>query len=442
MASKEDSKSEGKKSSVLEGAEELLTEWGYALNMMAFSSREGFNSFREIERDAATHWFQRIIGKLPKTKTAYEAAVKFRDLADERRVILKGNFKLEEKGDTILGTFLSHDCPYKKCCIARRREGKDYVCFRAAPFVNAVRLMSGKEYRADVFYEQTEPGKACILRGVPTELAFKVGLSYKLSKGTVKVHELDCKKVGIGMVDTVTVMPSRKEISGRKINAMSYSQAKYPPGMILMNIADAKSLGLGEKDTVFVKKAGEGAEVSLVGEEEYEAKSGEYETPEVKEESGEEEKAGKTESEAGKEKTAPEGEEAKETEKGAEPEKAKPKEAVRSGEEKEAKPAEAEEKAPKEKPPAKREEPVITQSEEELEKPAMPQEEPKKEEKKPEGGEAKETEKGAEPEKAKAEKKKAKPRKPKKAKKRAVYGHKEAEKKELESKIDNIRQKT
>jgi len=263
-------------SKVLEGAEELISEWGYALDELAFSTREGFNAFREIESDAARHWFKTTVGKLPKTKTAYEAVVKYRDLADERKVISKDNFKLEEKGETILGTFLSQDCPYRSCCIERKKENKQFVCFRATPFIVAIRLMAEKEYKADVLYEQTNPGKACMLKGVPTQIAFKVGLSYKLGKGNVKINDLDCGKLGIDIIDKVTITPSRKELAGKKLTLMSASQTKYPAGMVIMNIADAKGLGLEEKDTVFINKAGEGEDVKLVDTGKYEAKAGEY----------------------------------------------------------------------------------------------------------------------------------------------------------------------
>jgi len=261
---------------VLEGAEELISEWGYALDELAFSTRDGFNTFREIENDAAKHWFKATVGKLPKVKTAYESVVNYRDLADERKVISKENFKLEEKGETILGTFLSQDCPYRTCCIERKKENKQFVCFRATPFIVAIRLMAEKEYKADVIYEQTNPGKACMLKGVPTQIAFKVGLSYKLSKGNIKINDIDCAKIGIDIIDKVTVSPSRKELAGRKLTLMSASQTKYPAGMIIMNIADAKGLGLEEKDTVFINKAGEGEDVKLVDTGEYGAKAGEY----------------------------------------------------------------------------------------------------------------------------------------------------------------------
>lgn len=261
---------------VLEGAEELLVEWGYALNELAFASRGGYNTFKEIEKAAATNWLKRVAGELPKTETAYQAAVQFRDLADQRKVIAKQNFQLEEKGGMVQGIFLSKDCPYRKCCMERKKIGKQFVCFRAAPFIKAIKLMAEKEYKSEVLYEQTEPGRSCLVRGLPTEMTFTVGLSYKVSRSTVKIHELDCQKIGIGIIDQVMVQPTRKEITGKRLVALSYSQTKYPPGMILMNVADAKSLGLLESDTIIIRKAKEEEVVELVKPESYEAEAGKY----------------------------------------------------------------------------------------------------------------------------------------------------------------------
>lgn len=280
---------------VLEGAEELLTEWANALDENAFASPEGMRNVNEIESDAAKHWLQTTVGALPKAKTAFKAAEKFRDLAEKRNVIVKENFKLEEKNEIILGTFLSHDCPYKKCCSTRKKEGKKFLCFRSTPFTIAIQLMTNQNYKTEVLSEQTNPGSVCIIQALPSQISFRVGLSFKLSKGTVKIHDLDAEKVGVDLIDTVVVKPSRKEIADKKVTLMSYTQTKYPPGMVLMNVSDAKTLGLEEKDEVFISKAGGGEEATLVETEKYESKPGEYEIPGL-EISEEEEKAfkGKT----------------------------------------------------------------------------------------------------------------------------------------------------
>jgi len=118
-----------------------------------------------------------------------------------------------------------------------------------------MKLMTDKEYKSEILFEQTNPGKICIVKGLTTQIAFKVGLSYKLSKGTVKINDIDLAKIGIGLIDNVAITPSGKENGGKKLILMSYSQTKYPAGMVVMNIQDAKSLGLSEKDTVYVIKA-------------------------------------------------------------------------------------------------------------------------------------------------------------------------------------------
>jgi PAS domain S-box-containing protein len=107
---------------------------------------------------------------------------------------------------------------------------------------------------------------------------FKVGISYKLGRGTVKIHDIDCKKIGIGIIDNVVVKPTSKEGSGKKITAMSYSQSKFPQEMIIMSPTDVKSLGLEEEDTVYVTKAvGADQEVELVEDYDYAPAAGEYE---------------------------------------------------------------------------------------------------------------------------------------------------------------------
>lgn len=423
---------------VLEGAEELIVEWSYALNELAFASRGGLNTFREIEETAADHWLKKIAGKLPKTKTAYEAAMKFRDIADERKVILKDNFKLEEKEGTVLGTFLSHDCPYKNCCILRKKEGKKFICFRATPFITAISSMTDKEHRSEILYEQTNPGKVCIIKGIPTQTAFKVGLSYRLSKGTVKINDIDLEKIGIGLIDNVTITPSRKELSEKKLTAMSYSQTKYPAGMIIMNIQDAKSLGLEEKDTVFVTKAGEKEEAKLIETESYEAEKGEYEIPGLEVEKMEEEKEvkGKEEEIGGEEKAVKseeKPEEGKETreeniEKGGEVSKEPIEEGT--GEEKAEPLKEVKEESVEKKPKEiKKEKPVI--KEKSMKKPEkIPK--PKDISKKPQSKQK--------PTKSKEEKKISKPaeQKPKPAKKEKSED-KNKQKKDFESQIEALR---
>jgi PAS domain S-box-containing protein len=93
-----------------------------------------------------------------------------------------------------------------------------------------------------------------------TQRVFKVGISYKLGKGTVKIHDIDCKKIGIGIIDNVVVKPTKKELINRKVTAMSYSQSKFPREMIVMSPADVRSLGLEEEDTVYVTKSTGGQE--------------------------------------------------------------------------------------------------------------------------------------------------------------------------------------
>jgi len=279
-------KEEKVQTDILEGAEELLVSFANSLNDLAFSSEDGARSESELSSSAARYWFKDYLKELPKVATPYDAVQKFRDFADERKVIIKENFSLKEKNSIITGTFLSQDCPYRNCCLVRKKEGKKFLCFRAVPFTTAIQLMADKNYRRDVIYEQTTPGKICVIKGSPSEISFKIGLSYKLSSGTIKIHEMDMAALGLDVIETVKVTPSRKEIEKNTLIAMAYSHSKYSPGMVLMNINDAKKIGLDEKDTVYVRLAKQGEQVNLVkdfelDENSYKVDEKAYELPEV-----------------------------------------------------------------------------------------------------------------------------------------------------------------
>lgn len=252
-----------KKAMVLEGAEELLVEWAFSLSDFAFASNNKYQFFREIERNAALHWFKRIFGTLPKANTPYEAAITFRDLADERNVILKENFELEEDGNGVIGTFKSHDCPYRECSALRLKENAPFVCFRATPFITAMQLMINQQFKSEVIIEKTIPGEVCNVRAMPVLTQLRVALSLRQGKGTVKINEIDRQTIGIDFVDNVVI----KSIDGsnEEIALMSFVQSRTPSGHIFMNPIDAKSAGIKEDDLVYIITETEGKDVDLVG---------------------------------------------------------------------------------------------------------------------------------------------------------------------------------
>jgi hypothetical protein len=238
-----------------ESSEELLLAFANSLDDLAVESKEGLNVEYKISSNAAHYWFRNAVGTLPKANSPYEAAEKFREIADNHGVIKKENFRLSEKNKIINALFISSDCPYKKCCGERKAQSKGFVCFRAIPFITAINLMTGQDYRREVIVEKTTPGQLCTIQASPMESKFSVGYSYKLSSGTIKVNELDLPKIGIDIIDTVKIIAKSPEGKENNMIALAYSQTKYPTGMIIMNIKDAIDLGIKEKDVVSIKKA-------------------------------------------------------------------------------------------------------------------------------------------------------------------------------------------
>jgi PAS domain S-box-containing protein len=138
-----------------------------------------------------------------------------------------------------------------------------------------------------VFAAAREIGKAELkaarareLQRMSKQLVFKVALSYKMSEGSVKLNEKDAQKAGLDLVDTVIVKPTDKEISGRKISAMSMTASRLPEGMIVLSIPDLRQLGLEEGDTVYIVKSG--TEASSVEDDYVPAEPFKAHTPDLK----------------------------------------------------------------------------------------------------------------------------------------------------------------
>jgi PAS domain S-box-containing protein len=130
----------------------------------------------------------------------------------------------------------------------------------------------------EISRSELKAARARELQRVSKQIVFKVIVSYKMSKGNVKLSEIDARKMSIDLVDNVTVNPTRAEIANKRFTALSMTNSRLPEGTLVMSVPDSKLLGLEENDTVFLSKAGADAEIDLVDSESYASKPGEYES--------------------------------------------------------------------------------------------------------------------------------------------------------------------
>ncbi len=133
-----------------------------------------------------------------------------------------------------------------------------------------------------VFAAAREIGKAELKAAHARELAriskfvFRIIISNKVSKGTVKINEDDAIKIGVGLVDDVIIKPTKKEIADRKLVAMSLTAKTCPQDAVIINAGDANLLGLEEDDTVFINKTEAEEKPEFVEEETYESVKNDY----------------------------------------------------------------------------------------------------------------------------------------------------------------------
>jgi PAS domain S-box-containing protein len=92
------------------------------------------------------------------------------------------------------------------------------------------------------------------LQRISKQTLFRVVIGRKLGKGTMKLSEFDARKLNLEVVDTVSIKPTRSDISGNKITTMSLTSSKIPKSTIVLNALDFRTLGLEEEDTVFLYK--------------------------------------------------------------------------------------------------------------------------------------------------------------------------------------------
>jgi PAS domain S-box-containing protein len=126
---------------------------------------------------------------------------------------------------------------------------------------------------------ELKSARARELQRVSKRTIFKVVLGRKLGKGSVKISERDAMNLRLDIVDNVNVKPTREDLSGKKIIAMSMTSTRIPSGTIVVSPGDFRNLGLEEDDTVFIIKANADEEPTLVDIEQYGAQPGEYEIP-------------------------------------------------------------------------------------------------------------------------------------------------------------------
>lgn len=236
----------------LEASSEMLNEWIFALEKLT-QTPNGLRWYREIEADAARGWFTRNLpAKFKPTRTAYDACVQYRELADSTGLLTKEQLILEEKGRNVQGTFLQ-PCPYVKACIWTREGGMNLVCLRATPFIMAIELIAKKTYKSQL--ASFDPEKACVVLGLPAEKEFEVVASAVLGEGSLRVNPVDARDLGVDFVDNVVVNVVREE-SRARLNLMAFTSSTVPAGMVVMNPIDVRRLELKKQETVSLRRTG------------------------------------------------------------------------------------------------------------------------------------------------------------------------------------------
>jgi hypothetical protein len=253
----------------------LLDEWLDAIEELKKTSPR---TYEELEEYADKEWAYYIAHELEVADGPLELISNYLDLISDKGIINAEDFKLEKRGKDI-----------------HIRISGDYspIILRGKFFAQLIDMALTKIYDA----EDQKSGNVYTIKLSPGVFTLKVALSYRTGRGSINVSDKDLGKLGMDMIENVTLVPAKKEIG---IAEMMSSSSRISPGFVVMNVADANLVGVKEGDRVELikKEAGEetekeaGEEIKKSGEETAKEPEEEKEQDigEEKEETTEEEK--------------------------------------------------------------------------------------------------------------------------------------------------------
>jgi hypothetical protein len=243
----------------------LLDEWMDAIERLRINDPR---TYEKIEDYANKEWASFIADELEVADQPLDLIKNYLNLISEKGIIIRKDITAEKKGEKIIITVSGDNTSFV-------RRGKF--------FSHLIEIANSKIYD----FKEIESGNTCKIELSPSVFTLRVGLSYKIGRGSINISEKDLGKLGMDMIENVTLVPYGKDTG---IGEMMFSNSKVPRGYVFMNVADATLIGLKEMDKVeLIKKESEEKEEETAEEQEKAEKAENTEQEDEKLENPEEE---------------------------------------------------------------------------------------------------------------------------------------------------------
>jgi hypothetical protein len=225
----------------------LLNEWLDAIEELKKTNPK---TYEEIEEYADKEWASYIADELEVADEPLELINNYLNLISDKGIISRKDFVSEKKGQKIIITITGKYMP---------------IIRRGGFFTYLIQVANGRIFD----FDEKIAGDTCRIELSPGVFTLKVALSYRTGRGSINVSDKDLSKLGMDMIENVTLVPAGKETG---IAEMMFSGSKVMQGYVIMNVTDANLIGLKEGSRVeLIKKEAEGgAEKEAVKEAEEE----------------------------------------------------------------------------------------------------------------------------------------------------------------------------
>lgn len=216
---------------------EMLEEWFSAVEEL---KKNYPKAYEEIEDYADWKWTSIVEDELKVAEDPFGTVKNYLDFLSSKGIIKRKDFRAEKIGEKIMIHVSGDYLP---------------VTLRGKLFSNLIERVTEKTFDSEVKKSDHE----YTIELKPGVFTLKVVLFSRVKRGSVKVSDKDLKKLGMEIIEEIKLVPVGKDVG---IEEMMFAESGVRPGFVVMNIGDAKSLGLGEGDKVILEKRGTEEETS------------------------------------------------------------------------------------------------------------------------------------------------------------------------------------
>ena len=217
--------------------EDPIDEWFLALNELKQKDR---SAYEEIARFVDKEWISSLKElRIDKSTSPYKLVVQYIEYLAKNFIIKREEFVIEGNDEKILIQIQGENAlPVKRA---------EVYTLLIETFLEKPYDYSIKSHDSDEVYK---------IELIPAIFKLKVLKSIKVARGSIKVSDKDLKKLGVDLVDevTISIADSTKKNRKKTMNVLLFGNSKIRSGFAIMNVLDVINFGIKENDMIIMQQ--------------------------------------------------------------------------------------------------------------------------------------------------------------------------------------------